>query len=572
METTTLIPLGQFLHDSPFNPRITFNEASLQAMAETMKLPHGMVHQPIVVRPASEHTRFNDPDIGPQQWEIVFGHRRRRAAELAGLTEIPAIVREMTDEEVKVAQIVENMQREDVSAVEEADGLNVLRRQHGMAIEELMKRTGKSRSFVYNRLRLATAHDAVRKAVNDKLLTPEAGQEIARVPVMLQPQALERCTYERWDAEAGRHVPTGRSYRDVKQVIREEFQLDLTEAPFDIYSIKLVSGRGSCDSCSENSTYEPALREELGAGVCTNPTCFADKRKAAFEQRIAAARKAGRTVLMGEDAAAVRPNRWDHSFRGYAALTDNAFDEEVGGAEVVKSVTWAAALERMGKKAPKTALLADPHTLDKLTDVISLADQAKVLEALGVYVGESCTPSTAAQAQKEGGGPWPFRNHVPAEERTPAEKAVQDGLGWQEVRMALFKELMRRPRTEAELRAVLLMLYATCDDLGFVETAFGWTEELNDCDDPHTLVREKLEALNGHELGVALVLYAMDSPAAFVGERDYYLNERLALAEAYGVDVLAVTGKEQTDEAGFAGDAHERDPNTADMFEEPQEA
>jgi ParB/RepB/Spo0J family partition protein len=560
METTTLITLGQSLHDSPFNPRTTFDPASLQAMAETMKPPHGTVHQPIVVRPVGG------------EWEIVFGHRRRRAAELAGLAEIPAIVRDMTDEEVKVAQIVENMQREDVSAVEEADGLNVLRRQHGMAVEDLMKRTGKSRSFVYNRLRLATAHDVVRKAVIDKLVTPEAGQEIARVPVMLQPQALESCTYECWSAEADRHVPTGRSYREVKQIIREEFQLELAEAPFDIHSIKLITGKGSCDSCPENSSNEPALCEEIGAGVCTNSACFADKRKAAFEQRIAAARKAGRVVLTGDDAMAVRPHRWDHSLRGYAALSDSAFDEEVGGEEVVKSVTWAAALERMGKKAPKPALLADPHTVDKLTDVISVADQAKILKALGVYVERDPTPSTAAQAPRDGGGPWPFRTHVPAEERTPAEKAVQDGLGWKEVRLALFEKLKAAPRTEAELRAVLLMLYGTCDDLGFVETAFGWTEELNDCDDPHEVVRRKLEELNGHELGVALVLYAMDSPAAFVGERDYYLKERLALAEAYGVDVLAVTGQKQSDEAGSAVDAPERDPNTADMFETAGEA
>ena len=158
-ETITMLPLAR-LRESPFNPRRRYNEASLLELAETMLPPTGRVHQPIVVRPLVQADVEHDH-------EIVFGHRRFRAAGIAGLEEIPAIVRAMTDEEAQLAQVVENLQREDVSPLEEADALHTLRREHGQSIEDLMKHAGKSRSYVFNRLRLATAHDKVREAVAD---------------------------------------------------------------------------------------------------------------------------------------------------------------------------------------------------------------------------------------------------------------------------------------------------------------------------------------------------------------------------------------------------------------------
>jgi ParB/RepB/Spo0J family partition protein len=93
------IPLNQ-LHDSPFNPRKTYDDKGLQELADTMRPPHGRVLQPVVVRvmPKSPRPLLDGVDTFTD-YELVFGHRRKRGAQLAGLATVPAIVRTMTDEE-----------------------------------------------------------------------------------------------------------------------------------------------------------------------------------------------------------------------------------------------------------------------------------------------------------------------------------------------------------------------------------------------------------------------------------------------------------------------------------------
>src|SRR6188474_1491182 len=108
METIQDIALDQ-LHESPFNPRRTFtgiDELAANIVAE------GRIHQPILVRPRSAGTGF----------EIVFGHRRVRAARFIDLASAPCMVRDMTDAQSRSAQVAENLQRADVHPLEEAEG------------------------------------------------------------------------------------------------------------------------------------------------------------------------------------------------------------------------------------------------------------------------------------------------------------------------------------------------------------------------------------------------------------------------------------------------------------------
>lgn len=100
VEQVISLPRTQ-LRESPFNPCKTYNQASMLELADTMRAPHGRIHSPLIVR------LLDQADI-EYTHEIVFGHRRFRAAGLAGLPDVPAIVRVMTDAEVRVAQLIED--------------------------------------------------------------------------------------------------------------------------------------------------------------------------------------------------------------------------------------------------------------------------------------------------------------------------------------------------------------------------------------------------------------------------------------------------------------------------------
>ena len=136
------------LVESPFNYRRSFNDASLHELA--LNIQSIGIQQPIKCRPIPDAQYSID-----KQFEIVFGHRRFRAAQrVPGLEFVPIIVEPMTDEQVRIAQLSENIQREDTSAIEEAEGLRALIDECGLKVEDIMVDTGKSRRHIYNTLRL----------------------------------------------------------------------------------------------------------------------------------------------------------------------------------------------------------------------------------------------------------------------------------------------------------------------------------------------------------------------------------------------------------------------------------
>ncbi len=129
-------------------PRRTFDEASLNELADNIKL-HGVL-QPILVRP-----------IGGDSYRIVAGERRWRAARIAGLTEIPAVVRELDDAQAAQISLIENIQRCDLDPIEEAAALKRLMNDFGMTQETVAKSIGRSRSSVANSLRLLNLPDEI---------------------------------------------------------------------------------------------------------------------------------------------------------------------------------------------------------------------------------------------------------------------------------------------------------------------------------------------------------------------------------------------------------------------------
>ena len=133
-------------------PRRIVEESTLEELAHSVRT-RGIV-QPIVVRPA-----------GPGSFEIVAGERRWRAAQMAGLDEVPAVVRECSDREAAAVALIENIQREDLNPIEEAQGYRTLADEFGLTHQELADAVGRSRSAVSNALRLLDLNDDVRALV-----------------------------------------------------------------------------------------------------------------------------------------------------------------------------------------------------------------------------------------------------------------------------------------------------------------------------------------------------------------------------------------------------------------------
>ena len=148
-------------------PRKTFDEDKLNELAASIE-EHGLI-QPLVLRKAEKG------------YEIVAGERRWRAARKIGIREIPCIVRELTDEENMLLAIIENMQREDLNPIEEAEGIRQMIETYGLTQEEVSTSVGKSRPYIANSLRLLRLPETVRKYIEDGSLSTGHAKAIAAV-------------------------------------------------------------------------------------------------------------------------------------------------------------------------------------------------------------------------------------------------------------------------------------------------------------------------------------------------------------------------------------------------------
>lgn len=165
-----LLPIS-IIKANPNQPRKRFNDESLSELADSIRVS-GLL-QPIMVRPVR--------DSEEREYELVAGERRLRAGKLAGLEEVPAIVRELSDDESLVFALIENLQREDLNAIEEAQGLASLRDQLGLSQEELADKVGKSRPAVANSLRLLQLPEIIQEDLQSGALTAGHGRALLAV-------------------------------------------------------------------------------------------------------------------------------------------------------------------------------------------------------------------------------------------------------------------------------------------------------------------------------------------------------------------------------------------------------
>ena len=218
-----LVPI-ELIRESLLNPRKSFNETELDELADSLR-QRGLV-QPLIVRPNPRE---------PGHFEIVAGERRWRAAQKAGLHTLPVIVRDLKDNEVLELAIIENVQRTDLNAIEEAKGYRDLIDRFGYQQDELATIIGKSRSHLANTLRLLKLPDAVQQLVHDGQLTAgharaligrDDAEALARMIIErgLNVRAVESLVQQ--DADG---VPQRKRVRD-KDADTRAFEDELTES------------------------------------------------------------------------------------------------------------------------------------------------------------------------------------------------------------------------------------------------------------------------------------------------------------------------------------------------------
>ncbi len=156
------------IRPNPYQPRKQFNKAALEELCESIK-QYGVI-QPINVRKISGST-----------YELVAGERRLRSATMAGLKEIPAIVVNIDDNDSAVIALIENLQREDLSYMEEAEGYSNLINDHSLTQEELARKIGKSQSTIANKIRLLKLPPLVKKILADNNLTERHARALLKL-------------------------------------------------------------------------------------------------------------------------------------------------------------------------------------------------------------------------------------------------------------------------------------------------------------------------------------------------------------------------------------------------------
>lgn len=261
IEVTDPKPEGQFsrvaLSEIDFSDhnRKIFNPGTLGELAANIKLNDVIESLTLRLLPGG-------------RYEVVAGERRLRAARMAGLLTVPAIIRELTDKQANEIRLSENLQRENPHPIETAYMVGLMQ-QDGYKIQEISLRLGKSVSFVYNCIKLSELITEVQQLFIENKIGMQDALGIASLSLETQ---QEFYTAHLSDPE--------RTVANIKYLV-DRYKADLTRAPFDTKSKKLLPEVGACTTCPFNSATLKSLFPELAKeAICTNKSCYQSKCRA----------------------------------------------------------------------------------------------------------------------------------------------------------------------------------------------------------------------------------------------------------------------------------------------------
>lgn len=172
------LPIEQ-LQRGKYQPRTNMDKPALEELAETIRV-QGVI-QPLLVR-----------EIKRDRYEIIAGERRWRGAQLAGLATVPAVIREVSDQSAMAVALIENIQREDLNAIEEATGLQRLLDDFGLTHQQVAEVVGRSRAAVSNLLRLLALNPAVKKLLEAGKIEMGHARTLLQLPAKDQPGAAHK--------------------------------------------------------------------------------------------------------------------------------------------------------------------------------------------------------------------------------------------------------------------------------------------------------------------------------------------------------------------------------------------
>ncbi|MGS1116905.1 ParB/RepB/Spo0J family partition protein [Castellaniella sp. UC4442_H9] len=504
------IPLDRIVA-SKTNPRKTFREEGLAELAESIK-KYGIM-QPILLRPAP------DAPLDPVPlYEIVAGERRYRASKLAGLVTIPSTVREISDMDVLELQIIENLQREDLHPLEEAESYEALLAQRkddpNYTVDQVAAKLGKSRAYIYARLKLCALRPAAREAFYGGTLNPSTALLLARIPVPdLQDKALAEITNGSWPNE-GQPM----SFRAAARHIQDHYMTRLDQAPFSLSDEALLPDAGPCTTCPKRTGANPDMFSDVGnADVCTDPVCFAAKKEAFRARARQTALDAGKKVISGKAAEKIKPSRYSE-MKGYIDVNESPWWMQSD--KKIKNV--------LKKDMPETVLIEDPHTGD-LIEAVPEDAAREALKAAGVKMSRSTSSYSAENSAKE--------------KKAKAERAY---------RRSLLTEIHHNARahlgaggilTIEEMREIAYKMYRDIGhDLRSTIAAL-WAWPAQDLEAVEHLVHQQ----DVSELAL-LMLMCIRAPDTYCGSWGTDLDtpdELLAACAQYGVDPKAVKARTQ---------------------------
>jgi len=512
---------------------------SIRALAESIKV-HGLA-QPILVRKLPAARLEDTSALSPRPiYEVIAGERRWRACMHAGLESMPMMLRDLDDQAVLEMQLVENVEREDLDAMEEAEGYELLRTQLGYTIEQIAERVGKGKgaSYIGKTLKLCALTPESREAMYSGVLGRSTGLLVARYPAEEQADVVEFIAEHATDGEPA-------PFRVVAPLVKRRFNLMLSSAMFDLSDAMLVPAAGSCDDCPKRTGHQAEIFGDTGDDTCMDATCFDGKREAHLEAKRAKAReqaeREGLKVIDGDEARRARIFPQSKVIEGFVRL-DDVSHRQLGNDDVQRDVTVADALRALGKKAPKPRVFIDPHT-GEATKVITI----ELANSLAPK-GEPAEPGRAKGKAVSAAPALP-----------PKTSPEQDAMELPGVQRAMFIRLFEairadKERRPGELAHVAASIFGHGERIEHVEDYLGWAQELEDCDecDHAQLVYEKVELLPEREVADIIVMAALERYVTYYMVTD---TEALALFKRYGIDAIAVRDKvaedlERAEEAG----------------------
>ena len=468
---TEICELGlEFLFPSPENARKSFDPDQMRELADSI---HGQgILTPLIVRNLESPEGWN----GGPRWEIVAGHRRHQAAGLAGLKTVPCIIRDLTDHGARELGIIDNLQREDVGALEEAEAFGALYDVHG-SIPDVAARVSKDVAYVAKRLRLRSLTLAGQDALRERLITVDHALLLARLGGEEQDAALkwaldhtagsrtgvEAVLAERMELRKKQEDGSGhwrwepQSAQRLKEHIEQKSGRKLSRAPWSLDDDTLIPETAACNACPSNTKANTALFADLAIeeATCADGACFEARREEYVLRRICevggGTPQVVRTLKLSWKSSSVKPATSfnDQLTPGHMTMTANP-------AKVLRQGQWVEAKKGSCPNV-RTGITVDWSDDGSRGYTGSGEKLRKPGEAKLVCIAVGCKVHPKAYEQKESGAGSGKRDEAAA--KAAQEKRKAEAIEESKLRLAVAAKAIEGITgiPEAALRFIVLV-------------------------------------------------------------------------------------------------------------------